>query len=67
MAFFISSTVLITPATPEDASVCPVFAFPAVIHNGDFLPGTEFEYTEAMDLISTASPTTVPVPCASIN
>eukprot|EP00966_Prymnesium_polylepis_P231988 5366901-Prymnesium_polylepis.3 len=62
-----SSTSLINPAAPAEASVCPAFALsePTLTSSPEDARGSDNALTSAAT--STGSPSTVPVPCASIS
>ncbi len=60
----IAMTILITPATPAAACVCPMFDFTEPSHNGS-RPCRSCPYVARTACASIGSPSVVPVPCAS--
>ncbi|GAB7102346.1 hypothetical protein JCM4814A_06600 [Streptomyces phaeofaciens JCM 4814] len=60
----IAMTILMTPATPAAAWVCPMFDFTEPSHNGRS-PGRSWPYVASSACASMGSPSRVPVPCAS--
>ncbi len=59
-----ASTILITPATPAAACVCPMFDFSDPSHSGRSA-GRPCPYVAIRACASIGSPSAVPVPCAS--
>ncbi|GCE02634.1 hypothetical protein EHYA_10411 [Embleya hyalina] len=59
-----ANTILITPATPAAAWVCPMFDFTDPNHNGRST-GRSRPYVANNACASIGSPSVVPVPCAS--
>src|SRR5580693_3666788 len=60
----IAATILITPATPAAACVCPIFDFTDPTSNGPRPPARSCPYVAISASAPIGSPNVVPVPCA---